>query len=72
VSITPEQCRAARRLLGWPQTVLAGKSGLGVPAISHFEKGNRRLSVLDVSTVRKVLEVGGVEFVGEAGARLRS
>jgi transcriptional regulator with XRE-family HTH domain len=71
MSISPDQVKTARGLLGWPVSILAGKSGLSTTTISNFEKGARRPSVLNVSTIRKVFESAGVEFVGEAGARLR-
>jgi transcriptional regulator with XRE-family HTH domain len=72
VSISPDQARNARRLLGWPVTVVAGKSGLSTSTVLYFEKGTRRPRISNIAKIRKVLEVGGVEFVGETGARLKS
>jgi transcriptional regulator with XRE-family HTH domain len=72
VSISPDQAKTARRLLDWSLSVLAGKKGLNTTAVSHFENGKRRPSVVKVSAIRKVFEDAGVEFVGEAGARMKS
>jgi transcriptional regulator with XRE-family HTH domain len=69
MSISPDQVKTARRLLGWSVPVLAGKSGLSVATISNFEKGTRRPSVLNVTTIRKIFEDAGIEFgVEEPGA----
>lgn len=37
--MTPEQCRAARALLDWPQQRLAEESGIGNATIRNFEAG---------------------------------
>jgi transcriptional regulator with XRE-family HTH domain len=71
MSISPSQAKTARRLIGLTIAVLAGKSGLSATTISHFENGTRRPSARNISTIRKVFEDSGVEFVGEAGARMK-
>lgn len=70
--ISPDQAKTARRLLEWSLSIVGGKSGLSSTTISDFENGKRRPSVLNVSTMRKVFENAGVEFVGEAGVRMRA
>jgi transcriptional regulator with XRE-family HTH domain len=73
VSISPEQVKTARGLLGWSIPVLAGKAGLSVTTVASFEKGTRRPSVLNVSTIRKFFESAGVEFgAEEPGVKLRN
>jgi transcriptional regulator with XRE-family HTH domain len=58
VSISPDQVKTARGLLGWSIPVLAGKAGLSVTTVASFEKGTRRPSVLNVSTIRKFFDCG--------------
>jgi transcriptional regulator with XRE-family HTH domain len=73
MSISPNQLKTARRLLGWSVPLLADKSGLSVTTVSNFEKGTRRPSVLNVSTIRKLFEDAGIEFGGDdPGATLRT
>jgi transcriptional regulator with XRE-family HTH domain len=72
VTLSADQAKTARRLLGWRLSVLADKSGLSAPTISDFENSKRRPSVLNVSTIQKVFENAGVDFVGETGARLKT
>jgi transcriptional regulator with XRE-family HTH domain len=70
MTISPNQAKTARRLIGWTVSVLGGKSGLSGTTVSHFENGKRRPSALNVSKIRKVFEEGGVEFAG-GGVKLR-
>jgi predicted transcriptional regulator len=73
--VTPEQCRAARGLLGWSQGDLAEKAAVGIVTIRHLEAGAHvpRRATLDV--IRRSFEAAGVEFIDEngggAGVRLR-
>jgi transcriptional regulator with XRE-family HTH domain len=72
MTITPGQVKAARELLGWSQSKLAGESGVSASTIRKFEAGDRRPPMLDLSVVRRMLEDGGAEFVdGEPGVKLR-
>jgi transcriptional regulator with XRE-family HTH domain len=73
MTITPQQMKTGRQLLGWSRSDLGGVSGVSSTTTGNFEKGGRKASVLDLSTVRRVLEAAGVEFLqehGAAGARL--
>jgi ribosome-binding protein aMBF1 (putative translation factor) len=76
VTMVPEQCRAARALLGWSQQQLAQNARVGVVTIHQLETGasEPRRSTLDV--VRRCLEAAGVEFIDEngggPGVRLRT
>jgi transcriptional regulator with XRE-family HTH domain len=73
VTVTPEQVKTARELLGWSQAELAAKVGVSETAITLFEREKRRLLVLDSKALRSALESAGVEFTnfGEPGARVR-
>lgn len=62
VSITPNQMRAARRLLAWSQDHLAGLLGVSDATISAFERGTRP-SALDAALARALFERSGVAFV---------
>jgi transcriptional regulator with XRE-family HTH domain len=69
MTITGEQVKAARQILGWTQSDLGGQTGLSASTIGHFETGKRPLPVRGLSVIKGVLEGAGVEFSenGEAG-----
>jgi transcriptional regulator with XRE-family HTH domain len=67
-SITIEQLRAARGLLGWSQTELALKAGLSLPTVKRLEGGfGPRVSDDARTKLQKALEAAGVEFIDENG-----
>ena len=70
-SISPEQVKAARELLGWSHAELAAKLGVSETAVTLFEREKRRLLALDVSAVRNALEAAGVEFSAGAEPSVR-
>ena len=67
MTITPEQCRAARGLLDWSQQDLAEKARVGVVTVRQLEADTHepRRATLDV--IRRALEAAGVEFIDENG-----
>jgi transcriptional regulator with XRE-family HTH domain len=65
--ITPEQSRAARALLDWSQSNLAGRSNLGESTIRDFEKGRRTPSTNNLVAIMRALEDGGVIFIEKNG-----
>jgi transcriptional regulator with XRE-family HTH domain len=65
--MTPEQCRAARSLLGLKQSDLAAASGVSIRTIAHFEAGERQPIPANAAALRKALEAAGVEFIAENG-----
>jgi transcriptional regulator with XRE-family HTH domain len=73
--VQPEQCRAARALLGLSQPQLAKAAGIGLSTVVDFEKARRSVAPESVQRIRKALEKAGVEFIAEngggAGVRLR-
>jgi transcriptional regulator with XRE-family HTH domain len=74
VSITPAECKAARKLLGWSQQVLAGHAGVSEVVISKIETGRRVASEWIFREIREALEAAGVEFTngGEPGVKLKA
>jgi DNA-binding XRE family transcriptional regulator len=73
MKLTPQQARAARALLGWSQSDLAGHVGVSAKTVWVFEVGKPRPSALNLDLVRAALESAGVEFFaigGDLGVRL--
>jgi transcriptional regulator with XRE-family HTH domain len=67
-TITVEQIRAARGLLGWSQAELARKAGLSRETIKRVEAPSELKVSLDAKAkLQKALEHGGVEFIEENG-----
>jgi transcriptional regulator with XRE-family HTH domain len=67
-SITVEQLRAARALLGWSQTYLAEQAGLSLPTVKRVEaESGVRVSEEGRSKLKRALEHAGVEFIDENG-----
>ena len=74
--IEAAQVRAARALIGWSQTELAGAAGLPLPIIERFETGAPdNLPADAVAKMRAALKLAGVAFIpkngGGVGVRLR-
>ncbi len=67
--VTPEQCKAARALLGWTQDDLAKISHVSVGTIKNFEAGRRATNYSSMQTLRLALENAGIEFLGQDGVR---
>jgi transcriptional regulator with XRE-family HTH domain len=63
--VTGEQFRAARAMLGWEQSELAGRANVSVKTIKRLEATNGRVEAHSEWAVKKALELGGIEFVGE-------
>jgi transcriptional regulator with XRE-family HTH domain len=63
-----EQIRAARALLDWSQTQLAGRASLSLPTVKRVETGQGpRVSEKARLAIRGALELGGIEFIDENG-----
>jgi len=74
--LSGEQCREARRLLGWSQEQLTLASGVAISQVSSFERRGSSLSPRrDRNRARKLriaLDVAGIDFDGHGpGVRLR-
>jgi transcriptional regulator with XRE-family HTH domain len=60
--ITGAQVKAARQLLGWTQSRLAGEVVVSASNIAKLKGGDRAISVLTVSTTRRVLTEACIEL----------
>lgn len=74
--ISPDQCRAARGLLGWSQDDLAKQSGVTKKSIADYERGaTTKPQPRTLRDLRSALEAAGIEFIfpngGGAGVRWR-
>ena len=63
--ITAAQVREARKLLSLTQTGLAAQSGVDAKHLDAFERGKRRMSMLDLSVFQRMLEAAGIKFIAE-------
>jgi DNA-binding transcriptional regulator YiaG len=61
--MTPEQCRAARAWLDWPQDQLAKAANVGVSTVRDFEAGRRDPTRNNLTAMKAALEGGGISFV---------
>ncbi len=66
--VTIEQLRAARGLLGWSQSELAGRAGLSLPTVKRLEAGfGPRVSDAARGKMQRAIEAAGIEFLDENG-----
>lgn len=63
--MTPEQCRAARAWLNWPQDALAKSANVGVSTVRDFEAGRREPTRNNLAAMQAALEKGGVIFAND-------
>lgn len=66
-----EQCREARRMLGWPLHELARRAGVSVEPIGAFERGQRALRPETYDAIIGPLKAAGVEFTRNGRVNLR-
>lgn len=67
--MSPEQCRAARAWLNWPQDALAKSANVGVSTVRDFEAGRREPTRNNLAAMQAALEAGGVSFVEDEKQR---
>lgn len=72
MTITTAQIRGARGILNWSQQDLAQRTGISATSIGSIENGQTTPRESTLSTIRKTLENGGIEFIGLDGVRLRT
>ena len=60
--ITPAECKAARKLVGWSVLDLAHRAGAEPMVLSRFEARHGMLSLDKLTAVRRAFETAGVEF----------
>jgi DNA-binding transcriptional regulator YiaG len=65
VEMSPAQCRAARSLLDWRQSVLAEAADLGLSTVVDFERERRDISENAKAAIVAALEAAGVEFISD-------
>lgn len=58
--LRPEQCRAARSLLGWSQQNLASNAGVAVSTVADFERGQRNPVPNNALAIQRALEGAGI------------
>jgi DNA-binding XRE family transcriptional regulator len=63
--VTGEQFRAARAMLGWEQAELAEKAKVSLKTIKRLEATSGRVEARSEWDVKRALELGGIEFVGQ-------
>lgn len=63
--IQPNQCKAARDLLGWKQSDLSEKSSIGESTIADFERGAREPAVRTLRDIRNAFEGVGIKFISD-------
>lgn len=72
-TLSAQQCRAARGLLGWSQgdllTATKGKNkaAISIKTLSDFEAGKTSPYASTLATIREALESAGVSFVEPNG-----
>ena len=70
--VSVRQVKAARALLNWSQTELAGASGVSIPTIKRLEAEDGYLGGRDetAAKIREALQGAGIEFINENGAEV--
>jgi transcriptional regulator with XRE-family HTH domain len=70
--ITGEQVKAARELLRWTKSDLAGRIGVSSTSVRHIERADKETSRAMVRAAVAELEAAGVEFPEGEPPRLKS
>ena len=71
-SVTVDQLKAARALLGWSQADLAQKSGYSLPAINNIERGAYKAHSATMEDIIQTFEQNGIQFLDGPGVRLEN
>jgi transcriptional regulator with XRE-family HTH domain len=72
MTITPAQVKAARLLLGWTQSDLAGQAGVSATTVTYAENDRPWRPATRLSAIRLALEAAGIEFDDKGhGVRMR-
>jgi ribosome-binding protein aMBF1 (putative translation factor) len=67
VSIAPEHIKAARRLLGGPQTELSSRVKISLNTLAYTDSGRRVARSSKIERIKTALEDAGIEFMSEGG-----
>ncbi len=60
--VSPEQCRAARAWLGWPQDELAKRAKIGLSTLKDFESGKRAPMRNNLEAIQHAIEAAGLRL----------
>jgi transcriptional regulator with XRE-family HTH domain len=75
MTLTGDQCKAARQLLGWTLFDLGYRARVSDSTVMRFEAARLPIRPEKAQAMRAALESAGVEFIAEngggAGVRLR-
>jgi hypothetical protein len=71
MTITGEQCKAARKLLGWTMSDLTRAAKLSEIDVARFEAAMPRIPFIGAELIRRALEAAGIEFDDTGGVRMR-
>jgi transcriptional regulator with XRE-family HTH domain len=66
--MTPEQCRAARGLLGWTQAELAARADVHSATVRGFENMKKVPQRASIAVMRRIMEENRVRFEERDGA----
>lgn len=69
--MTPQQCRAARGWLDWPQEQLAKAASVSLSTVRDFEKGRRVPIANNLNAMAMAFQREGIEFI-ESGMRYQA
>ena len=67
-TISPEQVRAARALLDWTREQLSEACGVRIQTLYRFERSQTHPHRRTATTIRRALELAGVQFIDPDGA----
>jgi transcriptional regulator with XRE-family HTH domain len=62
-TMSPQQSRAARAWLGWPQLKLAKRAGVSLSTVQDFERGQRTPIANNIAAMRRVIEEAGIRLL---------
>lgn len=69
--MTKNQCRAARALLEWTQTDLAGHSLVSLRSIKDFETGATEPRRSTLQSLMRAFAEQGIQFLDQSGVDLK-
>jgi transcriptional regulator with XRE-family HTH domain len=69
MTITSEQVRAARKLLGWSLVATAVRTSVGMDLVKRYERGERKLTGETLKRLQSAFVSAGVEFAADNPGR---
>lgn len=66
--MTPNQCKAARNLLGWKQEHLSQKAEVALATIGLFERRETTPKPITLKALKAAFEKAGIEFQNDEKA----